>query len=978
MRIYIGPMIVILLLAVSFSVIHPLDGEPTRGITGKSYSSSGLPQSASFSTVEVFDHDDDGKDEIYLGGAGRGSPKIQGIQAYEYNPSTKAWSAYGSGLPGTSSGDYYGALGLGDVNKDGNMDIVAPCPTQWYSSSTKKVEIFTSNSQGAFTLAHTFSPEQSTNEAEIADIDGDGSMDIAYSTYKGVEVQFGSGSATSWTKSSPSAAGNEIDGIALGDLNNDGLMEIVATPYFSSTAIRLYVQGASRSWTEITFKDANSEAFGIKIADLNNDGYNDVVYGDRNDNIYVWCGNGGGSTGGTAFSWTDNSSGLPTDFSDPQQVELGDVNEDGKLDIIASANGKNYSRIFLNNQPNAWTEMFSSSRLYLGSGADGYGANFGDWDGDGHLDAAGCSWGNGVDAWIINHDSAPPPENDPPMPDAGADQEIMLGETVNLDGTGSSDPEDAPSGDTAGDILTYDWNVTSYPTGSLIRDGSLSPSDSSAVPSFVPDKVGTYVLTLSVKDSKDKWSNLSDEDEVTIIVHKPNDPPVADAGPDASDFVGEEIFLDGSDSHDIDGEIEYHEWSCTSHTVTINDQGTATVSFTPDTASTYNFRLRVRDDNDTWSAYDHVNVTAVEVGQNIPPIADAGPNQEVMLGDTVTLDGSMSMDNDGDIVTWEWTCTSHTVEFTAPNSSSPIFTPAVAGTYSISLRVKDNNGSWSSTDTVEIFVEEPYFNSRPVADAGEDIEVHVGDLVTLDGRGSSDQNGDIISYNWTCTSHEITLNSALTARPSFVPDASGTYVFTLAVSDDEDAWSVEDGITVTVLEVPEDLTFTITLGPFQYDDDTPVIGAEVVLTVGMETLTSTTDGTGSASFADIPEGEHSAMVVLGGVTVIASFPVEVENDGGIYYPDGYGKAVKEDPVVDDDDVTPPEDDDSDEDGSSAGLVIGVIFAITLLAGGGVGLFLFMNRKKEEEEEKKCPHCGGDMEYSEDFDRSKCRECGRYS
>ncbi|MGA1849088.1 MAG: PKD domain-containing protein, partial [Thermoplasmatota archaeon] len=777
-----------LLLFASLSVYHSagtltgqVNGAPTRGtVTGNEKNSSGLPQSASFTTVETWDADDDGKYEIYLGGAGRSNPRTQGISAYEFSTSTSSWSTFGSGLPGSSSGEYYGALGLGDVNKDGNLDIVAPIPSQWYATSTNAVEIWTSSSSQAFTKAHTFTPGKSTNQAIVEDLDGDSNPDIVFSYYGGLKAYFGSGSATSWTESSPTANGYEMDGVAAGDLNHDGLMDLVATPYFSTRKIYMYIQGSSRSWSEITFKQTTNEAYGIQIADINGDGDNDVAYATKGEGIKVWCGDGGGSVGGTSFTWTSNSTGLPTSGGDWNQLELGDVDLDSDLDIISISSGQDRARIFINNQPSSWTELFTSSTDYLTVGGSGYGANFVDFDGDSDLDAVACSWGGGIDAYTIHTSGTTPPPPEPnrkPMPDAGEDQQIFLGEPVRLDGTASTDPEDAPDGDTAGSKLIYDWNVTKYPAGSIIRDSSLSPSDSNPKPSFTPDKVGTYEISLRVKDQDGDWSNETDTDAVSVVVIKPNDPPVADAGPDRSVFVDDQVQLDGSGSRDIDGSIVLYEWRCLSHTVTINNDDQVEASFTPDQQGTFVISLRVQDDNGTWSSPDEVLITAIQRGQNLPPTADAGPDQAYYLGDSITLDGSGSMDLDGDIVTWEWTSTSHpSLDFTDPNSSSPSFTPTGGGAHVIQLRVRDDNRSWSAPDTVTITVIVPAVNVIPVANAGTDLSAMVGDLVTLDGRDSYDPDGIIEAFNWTCTSHTVTLMEALTARPSFIPDVAGRYV----------------------------------------------------------------------------------------------------------------------------------------------------------------------------------------------------------
>ncbi|MCH9035763.1 MAG: PKD domain-containing protein [Chloroflexi bacterium] len=77
--------------------------------------------------------------------------------------------------------------------------------------------------------------------------------------------------------------------------------------------------------------------------------------------------------------------------------------------------------------------------------------------------------------------------NEAPEADAGADQTVATGATVQLDGSGSSDPENDP--------LTYSWTL-SAPDGS-----SATLSDATIVnPTFVADVDGEYVATLVVND----------------------------------------------------------------------------------------------------------------------------------------------------------------------------------------------------------------------------------------------------------------------------------------------------------------------------------------------------------------------------------------------------------------------------------------------------------------------------------------------
>jgi hypothetical protein len=78
-------------------------------------------------------------------------------------------------------------------------------------------------------------------------------------------------------------------------------------------------------------------------------------------------------------------------------------------------------------------------------------------------------------------------------------------------------------------------------------------------------------------------------------------------------------------------------------------------------------------------------------------------------------------------------------------------------------------------------------NSSPIANAGSDQIISTGSLITLDGSGSSDADGDTLSYRWSFTSKPDGSNAALsdtsTVYPTFTPDVSGTYVVQLIVND---------------------------------------------------------------------------------------------------------------------------------------------------------------------------------------------------
>jgi len=92
-------------------------------------------------------------------------------------------------------------------------------------------------------------------------------------------------------------------------------------------------------------------------------------------------------------------------------------------------------------------------------------------------------------------------------------------------------------------------------------------------------------------------------------------------------------------------------------------------------------------------------------------------------------------------------------------------------------------------------------NSVPFADAGADADIENSTLYTLDGTGSSDANGDTLTYSWSIVSQptgsDLALSGATSATPSFTAVEAGEYVFALVVNDGA-LNSVADEVTITV------------------------------------------------------------------------------------------------------------------------------------------------------------------------------------
>ncbi|WP_089935921.1 PKD domain-containing protein [Candidatus Entotheonella palauensis] len=173
---------------------------------------------------------------------------------------------------------------------------------------------------------------------------------------------------------------------------------------------------------------------------------------------------------------------------------------------------------------------------------------------------------------------------------------------------------------------------------------------------------------------------------------------------------------------------------------------------------------------------------------NTAPIAHAGPDQRVMRGDTVTLDGTASSDVDGDRLSFVWTFIAVPLDSVAVLSDATavklIFAADAEGEYVLELHVSDATHE-SESDTVTVTTAPG--NTAPLAHAGLDQSAKVGDTVVLDGSGSSDADGDPLVFEWSLTSTPsgslAALNDPTRLDPTFVIDQPGDYAAQLIVHD---------------------------------------------------------------------------------------------------------------------------------------------------------------------------------------------------
>ncbi len=387
----------------------------------------------------------------------------------------------------------------------------------------------------------------------------------------------------------------------------------------------------------------------------------------------------------------------------------------------------------------------------------------------------------------------------PPAAAAGPDRTVSLGETVVLDGTGSSDPD--------GTIVAYQWRRVSGPEVALTDAGR---PRASFIASAGALEGASLIFELRVTDDH----GLEDTDRVTINVVAENRPPVAKAGPDQTVGTGERVTLDGTNSSDPDpGDwITTYLWRQVSGpAVSLADSGAVRTSFVaPDAeagAAALSFELVVTDSGGLQGS-DKVNINISST--NAPPEADAGEIQTVGAGETVVLDATLSGDTDGEIVQYFWEQIGGTpVTLQGAGTARASFsapTLDIAGEALVfRLTVTDDGGLKDSDTTV---VNLTVTNIPPDADIRIPETVTEGTTATLDASNSSDSDGRITAYQWTQTGGPpVTLADAMAAATTFVAPPVGPegalLRFELAVTDDS---GLQDGDEVDVTVADNGIT----------------------------------------------------------------------------------------------------------------------------------------------------------------------------
>ncbi len=308
---------------------------------------------------------------------------------------------YGTGtfqtMVSSAAGSTLYGISAGDLDNDGDNDVVSA------SFGTSKIDVLLNNGNGTFQTVVTYATGGALTPTGISlgDLDNDGNLDIAFTNYIGgagssIGILFGNGNGTFEAAITYSTgSGTNPFTITAGDFNGDGYKDL-AVADLAVDKVGIFINNGNGTFAAQVTYTVGDQPYDVQTGDFNNDGYLDLVTSNTgtSDNLSVLLGNGNGT-----FQ-AQKTISPATAGADQRAVALTDLNHDGYLDMVSAASSSLTLQVFLGNGNGTFQTSVSYAMDSATSWTNGVTAE--DVNGDGHKDLIGVGGTNPVNVLLNN------------------------------------------------------------------------------------------------------------------------------------------------------------------------------------------------------------------------------------------------------------------------------------------------------------------------------------------------------------------------------------------------------------------------------------------------------------------------------------------------------------------------------------------------------------------------------------------------
>ena len=292
------------------------------------------------------------------------------------------WILRDIGLPSIGA---YSDVKFADFNIDGNLDIVAS------GKNNNGMAVSNGDGWGVWTTTYTLPLSDSYTSVEVSDVNIDGYMDIIASSDNSPEhIWTGDGQNNWYSQINGLRPGDSHVDISIGDIDNDARVDMCLLNTTGEHDVwSSEVDRSVNAWAELNPPASSGQINDIEIADINKDGKLDICYAMEGGGIELWAGDGTGN-------WTALTSPITT--GNYNSLISLDFNKDGILDIVSTSDAG----------LKAWSGDGGSAWVLLppGCGLPSAGTFLGlvsaDFNNDGNPDIAAGSDSSGVAVWNGN------------------------------------------------------------------------------------------------------------------------------------------------------------------------------------------------------------------------------------------------------------------------------------------------------------------------------------------------------------------------------------------------------------------------------------------------------------------------------------------------------------------------------------------------------------------------------------------------